>query len=335
MLFISAGTPDNPGQLPTPMPFVIPAGFPNPVMDIYSLNKRTVEGFELGRKLFYDSRLSKDSLVSCGSCHQQFAAFATYDHDLSHGVENTLTTRNAPALINLAWMNAWHWDGGINHIEVQPMSPLTAPNEMGADIKQVLELLKKDSTYPSLFRVAFGAGEINSQKVLKALAQFTGSLVSANSKYDKVKSGEGKFTIAELRGYELFKENCNTCHTEPLFTNNSFRNNGMPQNRFKDLGRQRVSLNAADTLKFKVPTLRNISFSFPYMHDGSIFSIGQVLDHYADKIDTSSVLLDPFLRRKMNMVTKDKFDLLYFLLTLNDTSFIRNPLYSEQGGGGL
>ena len=173
----------------TPVTFVVPPGFPEPQYK-FEGNPLTKEGFELGRKLFYDGNLSKDGNFSCASCHQQFAAFATFDHDLSHGFNNQFTTRNAPGLFNMVWLKEMHWDGGINHIEVQPLAPLTAPNEMAEDINNVIAKLKSDNSYKPMFRSAFGDEDITSQRMLKAMAQFVGSLVSSNSKYDKVKKGE-------------------------------------------------------------------------------------------------------------------------------------------------
>ena len=139
LLLISAGKKT---YTSTPIKFDIPKGFPTPPTNIFTKNKLTQEGFELGKKMFYDARLSKDGEISCSSCHQQFAAFATYDHDLSHGINNSFSNRNAPALINLAWMKAWHWDGGINHLEMQPLSPLSAANEMGEKLDTVIFEIK-------------------------------------------------------------------------------------------------------------------------------------------------------------------------------------------------
>ncbi len=313
---------------PTPLTFEIPAGWPKPANNIFANNPLTQEGFDLGKTLFYDSRLSSDGEVSCGSCHQQFASFASFDHDLSHGVGSKLTTRNAPALINLAWMNAYHWDGGANHIETQALAPITAANEMNETIENVLNKIKADSTYSRLFYKAFGSSGITSQRMLKALAQFTGSLVSANSKYDMVKRGAANFTAAEENGYELFKVNCSGCHTEPLFTNNSFKNNGMQLNRFKDAGRFNITTLSTDSLHFKVPTLRNTQVSFPYMHDGSIYGLPSVIDYYTDKIDVNSPYTDPLLQKKISMSEKEKKQLLYFLFTLTDSSFLQNKKFS-------
>ena len=295
---------------PTPIPFVIPKGWPKPTTDIFLNNKLTEEGFQLGKKLFYDGNLSKDGNVSCASCHQQFSAFSNYDHDFSHGINNGFTKRNAPSLVNIAWMNKLHWDGAINHIEVQPLAPITAPNEMGETLESVLLKLQKDTSYHRMFKVAFGDATITSQRMLKALAQFTGSLVSSNSKYDKVIRGEAKFTDYELRGYEIFKSNCASCHKEPLFTDNTFRNNGQQLNKLKDIGLQKITLRKEDSLKFKVPTLRNVQLTFPYMHDGHIYSLFKVIDHYTTGIDTSQSNLDKSLKRKINISAKEKLNLI-------------------------
>ena len=314
---------------PTPLQLKIPAGWPKPSFNIFANNPLTEEGFQLGRKLFYDGRLSKDGNFACASCHQQFAAFATYDHDLSHGFHDQFTTRNAPPLFNLAWSKYLHWDGGVNHIEVQPLSPMTAPNEMAENVDSVLQKLRKDTAYQRMFALAFGSKLINSQRMLKALAQFVGSMVSSDSKYDKVKRGEDKFNSAEQHGYVLFKERCNTCHKEPLFTDYSFRNNGLPLNDFlKDYGRMRITGIPADSLKFKVPSLRNVSVTFPYMHDGRLYSLYNVIDHYSKGIQQSATL-DSSLRNGIPFTTQEKNDLVYFLHTLNDTTFEKNRRFSQ------
>jgi cytochrome c peroxidase len=326
LLLISAVKDDGYGPYaPTPLKLKIPKGWPKPPTDIFATNKLTEQGFQLGKKLFYDGRLSKGGEISCASCHQQFASFATFDHDLSHGVNNTFSTRNAPALMNLAWSKDLHWDGGINHIEVQPLSPMTAPNEMGETLDSILFKLKQDSVYPRMFKAAFGDKAITSQRLLKALAQFTGSLVSSDSKYDKVMRKEAVFTSYEQSGYEVFKANCAACHKEPLFTDNSYRNNGLYRNRFKDIGRQKVTQRSSDSLKFKVPTLRNVQVSFPYMHDGRIYTLYQVVDHYRTGLVITQPTVDSLLKNRIKMTDKQKNELVYFLYTLTDTSFIKDP----------
>ena len=333
LLIISAAKKNAPGPKPTYINLNIPAGWPKPAFNIFENNRLSEEGFQLGRKLFYDGRLSKDGNFACAGCHQQFAAFATYDHDLSHGFGDKFTTRNAPGLFNLAWMPLLQWDGGINHIEVQPLAPLTAHNEMAESIDSVLIKLRKDKEYIRMFKAAFGDAIINSQRMLKVLAQFTGSIISANSKYDKVKRGETAFNYGEQKGYEFFKANCNSCHTEPLFTNNSFRNNGFALNSFlKDEGRKTITGLSSDSLKFKVPSLRNLAYTFPYIHDGRIYSLAQVVDHYQNGI-VQSPTLDTALAKGIKMDRYEKSYLIAFLYTLTDSSLVKNPRFSDPVAG--
>jgi cytochrome c peroxidase len=315
---------------PTYLDLKIPAGWPTPPADIFANNRLTEEGFQLGKKLFYDGRLSKDGNFPCASCHQQFAAFATFDHDFSHGFDNSFTTRNAPGLFNLAWMTKMHWDGGINHIEVQPLAPITAQNEMAETIENVLTKLRADTAYPKLFRSAFGNTDITSQRMLKALAQFMGTIVSSNSKYDKVQRGEAAFTAPEQNGYNLFKAKCETCHKEPLFTDNSFRNNGLAVNPFlNDFGRMRITNEKNDSLKFKVPSLRNIMLTFPYSHDGRFYSLGAIIDHYRTGIITTQPTLDPLLVNRIAITNTEKNDLIYFLNTLTDTTMTKAARFAQ------
>lgn len=312
---------------PSPRPLRYPSNWPAPNKSTFSKNPITEEGFQLGRKLFYDGNLSSDGFVSCASCHQQFAGFATYDHDLSHGVNNQFTTRNAPVLANLAWMKEYHWDGGVNHLEVQPVSPLTADNEMGETLENVIKKLNEDPSYPPMFEAAFGSKTINSQRIFRALSQFTGSLISDNSKYDKVMRDEATFNSIEEKGYVLFKQHCASCHKEPFFTDFSYRNNGMPLNRFNDVGRMNITGKKEDSLKFKVPSLRNIQVSFPYMHDGSLFALPQVMEHYASLGGKDIPNLDPLLRNGIQLTKREQFEVMYFLYTLTDSTFLKNPDY--------
>jgi cytochrome c peroxidase len=312
----------------TAINFSVPTGFPGTKFN-FSANPLTKEGIELGRHLFYDGRLSKDGNFPCASCHQQFAAFATYDHDLSHGFNNQFTTRNAPGLFNLAWESNFMWDGGISNLEVQPLVQITAPNEMAEDINNVVNKLSKDDQYKQLFRAAFGSEEVNSQRMLKALSQFMITLVSANSKYDQVKKGIATFNSNEQAGYETFKNKCASCHVEPMFTDFSFRNNGLALNSYlKDYGRMHISNKKEDSLKFKVPSLRNVYETYPYMHDGRFWNLSQVLEHYSTGIQNSSTL-DPLLANKIPLTATEKFDLIYFLGTLSDTSFTKDKRFQQ------
>jgi cytochrome c peroxidase len=312
---------------PTPLTFAIPAGFPAPVYT-FANNPLTKEGFELGRKLFYDGRLSKDGNFPCASCHQNFAAFATYDHNLSHGVDNQFTLRNAPALFNIVWQKQTHWDGAINNIEVQPLAPLTAPNEMAETINNVLSKLGRDDTYKKMFKAAYGDETINSQRMLLAITQFVGSLVSADSKYDHVKKGTATFTQEEQLGYTLFQSKCTGCHTEPLFTDNSFRNTGLAVDpTINDYGRMRITNNKADSLKFKVPSLRNIAVTFPYGHDGRFISVTQAIEHYNSGVQVSATV-DPLVKNGIRLTTNDKYYIGQFLKTLTDSTFIKDKRFS-------
>lgn len=319
--------PKKTKQFGTPVPFVTPSGWPVPVYNFDS-NHLTKEGISLGRQLFYDGRLAKDGQTSCASCHQQAAAFATEDHNLSHGVDNQFTTRNAPTLSNLAWQKNFHADGGIIHLDLQPLSPITAVNEMGEDIDQVLQKLQKDSIYPSLFKAAFGSQLINTQRMTRALSQFLLTMVSANSRYDKMKRGEYTFNLPERLGYDIFKQKkCNVCHAEPLFTDMQYRNNGLElEPVLKDFGRMRITGSPMDSLKFKVPTLRNVAVSFPYMHDGRMNSLLDVLEHYNKKIIISATT-DTMLIKRIPLSNFEKGQLLAFLYTLTDSTFLKNPSF--------
>lgn len=320
----SDGTPAHSGR---PLSFTVPKGWPEPQYK-FTNNPLTVEGFELGRKLFYDGRLSKDGNFPCASCHQQFAGFATFDHDLSHGFNNQFTFRNAPGLFNMAWMKEMHWDGGINHIEVQPLAPLTAPNEMAETIENVIGKLNADSSYRRLFGAAFGDETINSQRMLFALTQFVASIVSSNAKYDRVKRGETNFNEYEQQGYAIFQAKCASCHTEPLFTDNSFRNNGLELNpTLKDIGRMRITGQSVDSLRFKVPSLRNIMLTFPYMHDGRIKSPLAAIEHYTDGI-VQSPTLDPLLKNGIRLEQMEKFYLLEFFKTLTDSTLLNDKRFA-------
>lgn len=306
--------------------FEIPAQFPKPVYD-FSKNPLTDNKIQLGRALFYDPILSRNNMISCASCHSQFSAFTHVDHALSHGIEDKIGFRNAPALMNLAWQSTFMRDGAINHLDVQALAPLSNPIEMDEDITHVVSKLQSSKLYPKLFYKAFGDSVITGEHTLKAISQFMLTLVSANSKYDSVMLKRANFTAQENNGYHLFKKNCASCHTEPLFTNDDFKNNGLPiDTTLKDYGRYRVTKIPADSLKFKVPSLRNIEFSYPYMHDGRFKRLSQVLNHYTDGINKSKTL-SAELQKPIILSSNEKVDIIAFLLTLTDKSFLFNPNY--------
>ncbi len=308
--------------------FVVPEGWPEPVYD-FSKNPVTTAGFQLGRQLFYDPLLSRDTTISCASCHLQATGFAHVDHALSHGIEGRVGTRNAPALMNLAWSRAFMWDGGVHHLDMQPLSPISSAEEMDESLENVVRKLNHSKKYRGLFAAAFGDTVVTGQKTLLALSQFALMLNSYNSKYDKYIRQEpgAEMTDQELNGLKLFRTHCASCHTEPLFTNGAFANNGLPvDTTLWDPGRYRITQNPADSLKFKVPTLRNIQFSYPYMHDGRFKKLSEVLRHYTGGISISPTL-DAQFQTPVVLRPEEKIDLIAFLLTLTDREFLFDPRF--------
>lgn len=306
---------------------VVPPHFPQPHYNTDN-NPITEKGFELGRSLFYDPILSIDSTISCGSCHAQVHAFADHGTTVSAGIGGRLGKRNSPTIQNMAWYTSFMWDGGINHIEVMPFAPITSDIEMGETMLAVEAKLRTHPSYPERFKEAFGTEEISSQKILYALAQFMSMMVSADSKYDKVLKGETTFTDRELQGYQIFQQKCASCHAEPLLTDFSFRNNGMLEDYSADEGRSHITQNPNDFGKFKVPTLRNVTLSHPYMHDGSIRYLTEVIDMYSNGVH-QHFNTDPLLSEPFNFSSEEKEALLYFLYTLEDYTFLGNHQLSE------
>ena len=320
----------KPASPPLIVKEVIPSGFPTPVYSFQN-NTPTNEKFILGRELFYDPILSADNTISCGSCHQAFSAFAHSQHDLSHGINGLLGTRNSPALQNLNWKSSFMWDGGINHIEIQPLAPIQNPIEMGESLNNVIAKLQSKTKYQDLFRNAYGNDSITSQKMFKAMAVFMGMLYSYNSKYDRYYRGENgvTFTTSELNGYNLFKSKCANCHKEPLLTDESFRNNGLvPNPLINDSGRAVITGNPNDKYKFKVPSLRNVSVTGPYMHDGRFSSLSEVLDHYRTGIQNTGTL-DPSLSSGITLTNQEKTDVINFLYTLTDYQFLYDENFKD------
>lgn len=310
--------------------FVQPANFPAPVYK-FSNNAVSEDGFVLGRKLFYEPRLSRNNTVSCGSCHIQSSGFTQHGHDVSHGIDDRLGKRNSPPIMNLAWSTTFMWDGGIFDLDLQPIAPITNHEEMDETVGNVIAKLQAHPDYPGLFKKAFGSETITTANFMKALSQFMTMCVSSNSKYDSVMRGErgAAFTQQEQQGYALVKQKCGGCHTEPLFTDYSFRNNGIAIGANNDQGRYEVTLNAADRYKFKVPSLRNLAYTAPYMHDGRFYTLDAVLDHYNKNVQATPGL-DPLLSNGIRFTDTERASILAFLNTLNDRSFVTSKLLAEQ-----
>jgi cytochrome c peroxidase len=304
----------------------IPPHFPIPVYDNPE-NEITQDGFELGRRLFYDPILSRDSSISCGTCHTQVHGFADHNVALSTGIDGRLGTRNTPGLNNLAWQPVFMLDGGVNHLEIMPFSPITEPTEMDETLANVVAKLNASPVYRQHFQVAFGIDSINSKYMFYAIAQFQSMLVSANSKYDKYMRGEEIFTDQEERGLHLFRMHCESCHEEPLTTDYSYANMGLDLHS-ADAGRARITGNPADSGKFKVPALRNVGLTYPYMHDGRFYTLDMVLDHYSSGI-VQNGRLDPRLPGPLQLSGQEKADIIAFLSTLTDYEFMSDMRFSE------
>ncbi len=313
--------------------FQQPSNFPAPTYH-FATNNVTREGFELGRKLFYETMLSANNTISCGSCHIQTSAFTHHGHTVSHGIFDRLGTRNSPPIMNLAWSTSFMWDGGIADLDLQAIAPITNHLEMDETMANVLQKLQSSSVYPPLFKKAYGTDQVTTSNFLKSLSQFMAMCVSSNSKYDSVSRNQGpQFTPVEQEGYALVKQKCTPCHAEPLFTDNSFRNNGLVPSDVNDLGRFLITQNENDRYRFKVPSLRNLSYTAPYMHDGRLLTLDAVFDHYTNGVQDMNTL-DPILQQNgqpgIPLTNDEKGKILAFLKTLDDHSFLLDKRFSEQ-----
>lgn len=332
--FWSCETNDEEDYQNIPINFQVPSNFPPLAYDMTN-NPLTEKGFELGKKLFYDGRLASDGIVSCGFCHIQEDAFTHHGHTFSHGVNDNIGTRNTPPIQNLAFQTTFMWDGATSHLDLQPIIPFTSEIEMNGNFSDAVLMMKNDTAYKNLFKQAFPNGEINSEYMLKALAQFMVMVTSSNSRFDKYRRNEngGNLSNQELEGYALFNQKCAACHATDIFTDNSFRNNGLPINpQINDIGRFRVTELTEDLYKFKVPSLRNIEKTAPYMHDGRFFTLEAVLNHYNQGVVNSSTL-DPILNTNGNLgielTETDKVKIIAFLKTLTDTEYLTDKRFSE------
>jgi len=242
-LLLSCSNDEEDVYIDVPLAFMVPSNFPPLVYNI-ALNPPTKKGFELGKKLFYDGRLSSDGVVSCGFCHIQENAFTHHGHVFSHGVGDNIGTRNTLAIQNLGYQTTFMYDGAASHLDLQPIIPFTSAIEMNGNFTAAIAMMKSDPTYQTLFATAFTDAKINSENMLKALSQFMLMVTSSNSRFDKYRRQElgGTLTMEELAGYKIFKSKCSSCHATDLMTDNSFRNNGLVINpQLKDVGRYRVT----------------------------------------------------------------------------------------------
>jgi cytochrome c peroxidase len=329
----------------TPYELKIPSHFPDMIIPID--NPMTVEGVELGRKLFYEKKLSGDNTQACATCHAPSAGFSDPEQ-FSTGIDGLQGDRNSMALINLGWNTSFFWDGRSKTLEEQIIQPVINPIEMHEEWKNVVGKLSADIEYKNMFFKAFNTDEIDSLQAAKAIAQFLRTLISGESKFDVMYKFENNLSLSandqviyqtitpsEWAGYDLFKSlngaDCFHCHNGPLMQVQKFSNNGLDA-AFTDIGRGDVTGDPNDYGKFKVPTLRNIAYTAPYMHDGRFSTIDEVIEHYSSGIQQSSTI-DPLIEYAFQGgVQLDAFEkdlLKQFLMTLSDENFVNNPDFQE------
>lgn len=308
-------------------------------------NPITEEGVFLGRRLFYEPLLSANNALSCGSCHMQEKAF-TDGKKLSKGVDGEFSERNAMSLANLLWARKFFWDGRSASLEEQASVPMISPHEMGQSLLVSARKLQETSSYPALFKSVFGDEEVTGKRIVMALAQFERTLISANSRYDKYLQKSYQLSEQERSGMLLFNTapdpekgirgaNCAHCHGGPKNYLELFHNNGLDRVS-ADPGIQTVTGQKTDHGRFKVPTLRNIALTAPYMHDGRFNTLEGVIDHYSEHIEQSQSL-SAFLQHESNvkdgtslkLKPQEKKAILAFLNALTDSTFISNPKFSN------
>ncbi len=321
--------------VPRPINFEVPSNFPELAYNLDN-NPLTEEGFELGKRLFYDGRLSVNNSIPCAFCHEQAFAFTHHGHNLSHGVNGSIGFRNSQPIQNLAFQSEFMWDGAASHLDLQPIIPITSHLEMGETLSNVVQKLNNDESYRQQFGRAFDDGEVNTANMLKALSQFMVMMVSSNSKYDKYVRNEDNVTLTsiEMDGLSTFQNKCASCHATDLFSDQSYRNNGLTINPvLNDKGRFLLFENPDDLYKFKVPSLRNVEVSYPYMHDGRFATLEAVLNFYdSGMFDNGNV--DASLQREdgsfgITLNAYEKESIIAFLKTLTDNEFLTDERFSE------
>lgn len=324
-------------------PYPFPELFLFPKMPVSTTNPVTIEGAELGRYLFYDPIISSDSSVSCSSCHNQKAAFSDAPKTLSVGVNGQKTERNAMPLFNLAWYPAFFSDGKASSLEQQVSHPITAKNEMNMQWELVLKKLNANKFYSKRFRKVYDSNMIDSIQVTNVIAQFLRTLISHQSNFDKVLAGKRRFTDEERKGLLLVSNqtrgDCLHCHPSDghaLLTTLKFSNNGLDSiynaDDYKDKGRGAVTGNKNDNGKFKIPSLRNVALTAPYMHDGRFKTLEEVLDFYSTGVHMSANIdskMGYAYQGGVKLSNEEKKDIIAFLNTLTDSVFINKKEFSN------
>ncbi|MES2733951.1 MAG: cytochrome c peroxidase [Bacteroidota bacterium] len=324
--------------------FKYPSNFGNR-FTIPADNPMTKQGVHLGRMLFYEKRLSSNNSLSCATCHQQKLAF-TDGQAFSRGVDAIETKRSSMSIANLLWVRQFFWDGRAKSLEEQAITPMTDPHEMGQSLEESAKKLQQASIYPPLFKLTFGSDTITGDRITKALAQFERTLISSNSKYDQYLAGEYQPTAQEKRGHDLFMThpapeqnlrgaNCGDCHGGYKTFMEFYHNNGLEAEP-KDIGREALTKKYTDRGRFRVPTMRNIALTAPYMHDGRFKTLEEVLDHYNEHVQGSSSLA-PLISEATNeiggkslkLTSEEKQDVIAFMHMLTDSTFITDARFSD------
>jgi cytochrome c peroxidase len=326
LLVLCAGCNTSTASRPIGTPLTLNPPLGLPPVPIPANNPPTAQTIALGRRLFYDTRLSKDDSISCASCHNPTRAFSD-DIALPKGVGGITGIRNAPTLLNSAYSTTQFWDGRAPSLEEQSAGPLAGLREMNQPHDVSISKIRKDPAYRAEFAAAFGPGAITLTKIEKSLASFERTLLSANSPFDRYQYGGDKKALSPsaIRGLAIFADpqggNCAVCHTisdhYALFTDNKFHNTGAGIDSFgalTDLGRYSQTRNPADNGAFKTPTLRNIALTPPYTHDGSLKTLDDVVSFYAGG-GNSNPDLDPQIK-PLNLTARDRADLVEFLKSL-------------------
>ncbi len=330
---------DGSQYMATPAELDIPPFFESSILppEIPRDNPLTVEGIALGKALFYDPILSANNTQSCASCHLQSGSFSD-PNQFSVGIDGSIGFRNSMPLFNLAWnrRGPFNWDGSAATLEDQIFEPVTNPIEMANTWPNAVAALQNSGTYPELFDAAFGSTAIDSVKVSRAIAQFIRTMISGNSKFDRYLNGQEDLTDAEERGMNVFLDetrgDCFHCHgnpMNPLWTDNRFHNNGLDA-FFSDRGLGAVTGDPRDDGLFRTPSLRNLAFTAPFMHDGRFNTLDEVIDHYSEGLvysETVSPLLKKVSEGGVRLTAEEKSDLKAFLLSLSDPSFTTDSEY--------
>jgi cytochrome c peroxidase len=321
----------HPGPLVTD---VVPAGFPagTPGTRAPADNALTEARAELGRRLFFDKQLSRTHEVACGSCHFIEHAFSD-PNAVSTGVEQRVGTRNAPSLANLAWGASFFWDGRARTLEDQAGQPIENPAEMDLPLDEAAARIAADPSYAPAFDAAY-AQRVDAGSLRKAIASFVRVLVSADSPYDRhLRGDDGQFGDAERRGEQIFlseKGGCFHCHPAGPLTNEGYFNNGS-YTEGGDPGRQTLTHRTGDLGKFKVPGLRNVAVTAPYMHDGSLATLEDVVDRYM-RGGNGNPATDPAIA-PLSLSPDERADLLAFLRALTDPTFLSDPRFLAPAAG--